>query len=67
MGKSSPLGVSFKKTVQIQGKFFTSNFLQATVASPNLGIDFLRKFKVIVAPEINQIQFACTAAALPAP
>ncbi len=26
-----------------------------------------KKFKVIVAPEINQIQFACTAAALPAP
>jgi hypothetical protein len=41
--------------------------LQATVAGPILGIDFLRKFKVIVAPEINQIQFACTAAASPAP
>ncbi len=37
------------------------------MAGPTLGIDFLRKFKVIVAPEINQIQFACTAAALPAP
>ncbi len=37
------------------------------MASPILGIDFLRKFKVIVAPEINQIQFACTAAASPAP
>jgi hypothetical protein len=33
-----------KKTVQFQGKFFTSSFLQAAVAGPILGIDFLRKF-----------------------
>ncbi len=33
------------------------------MAGPILGIDFLRKFKFTVAPEINQIQFACTAAA----
>jgi hypothetical protein len=32
------------------------------VAGPILGIDFLRKFKVIVSPEISQIQFACSAA-----
>jgi hypothetical protein len=37
-----------KKTVQFQGKLFTYTFLQAAVASPLLGIDFLRKFKVIV-------------------
>jgi hypothetical protein len=37
------------------------------VAGPILGIDFLRKFKVTVVPEINQIQFACTAAASPIP
>jgi hypothetical protein len=41
--------------------------MQAAVAGPILGIDFLRKFKVTVAPEINQIQYACTAAASPAP
>jgi hypothetical protein len=34
------------------------------VAGPILGIDFLRKFKVTVSPEISQIQFACSAAAL---
>jgi hypothetical protein len=64
MGKPSPLGVSLKKLC-FQGKLFTSSFLQAAV--PILGIDFLREFKVTVAPEINLIQFACTAAALPAP
>jgi hypothetical protein len=53
--------------VQFQGKLFTSTFLQAAVAGPFLGIvDFLRKFKVTVSPEISQIQFACSAAALPA-
>jgi hypothetical protein len=56
-----------KKTVQFQDKFCTSSFLQAAVAGPILGIDFLRKFNVTAVPEINQIQFACTAAALPAP
>jgi hypothetical protein len=50
--------------VQFQGKLFTSTFLQAAVAGPILGIDFLRKFKVIVSPELSQIQFACSAAAL---
>jgi hypothetical protein len=37
------------------------------VAGPFLGIDLLRKFKVTVVPEINQIQFACAAAPSPAP
>ncbi len=32
------------------------------MAGPILGIDFLRKFKVIVSPELSQIQFACSAA-----
>jgi hypothetical protein len=36
------------------------------VAGPIVGIDFLRKLKVIVSPEISQIQFACSAAAPPA-
>jgi hypothetical protein len=52
--------------VQFQGKLFTSTFLQAAVAGPILGIDFLRKFKVIVSPELSQVQFACSAAAPPA-
>jgi hypothetical protein len=40
--------------VQFQGKLFTSTFLQAAVAGSILGIDFLRKFKVIVSPEISR-------------
>jgi hypothetical protein len=39
--------------VQFQGKLLTSTFLQASVAGPILGIDFLRKLKVIVSPEIS--------------
>jgi hypothetical protein len=54
------------KTVQFQGKMFTSSLLQAAVAGPILGIDFLRKFKITLAPENSQILFACTAAAPPA-
>jgi hypothetical protein len=42
------------KKLQFQGKLFTSTFLQAAVAGPILGIDFLRKFKVIVSPEISR-------------
>jgi hypothetical protein len=59
------LGFYLKKTVHFQGKLFTSNFLQAAVAGPILGIDFLRKFKVTVSPEINQIQFSYSTAAQP--
>jgi hypothetical protein len=64
-GQPIPCCGFIKKTVQFQGKLLTSSFLQAAVAGPILGIDFLRKFKVTVVPDINQIQFACTAAALP--
>jgi hypothetical protein len=67
IGNLSPCGVSLKKTVQFQGKLFTASFLQDIVAGPILGIDFLRKFKVTIVPEINQIQFACAAAASPTP
>ncbi len=66
-GQTIPSWGFIQKTVQFQGKLFTSSFLQAAVAGHILGIDLLRKFKVTVAPEINQIQFACTAAASPAP
>jgi hypothetical protein len=66
-GQPIPSWGYIKKTVQLQGKLFTSSFLQAAVAGPILGMDFLRKFKVTVSPDIKQIQFACAAAALPAP
>jgi hypothetical protein len=59
------LGFYLKKTVQFQGKLFTSTFLQAAVAGPILGIDFLRKFYVTFSPAISQIQFACSAAVPP--
>jgi hypothetical protein len=49
--------------VSRQTFYITSTFLQAAVAGPILGIDFLRKFKVIASPELCQIQFACSAAA----
>jgi hypothetical protein len=57
-GQPIPSWGFMKKTVQFQGKLFTSTFLQAAIAGPNLDIDFLRKFEVIVAPEISQIHFA---------
>jgi hypothetical protein len=53
------------KTIQFQGKLFTAKFLQAAMAGPILGNDFLRKFRIIIAPETSQILFACTAMALP--
>ncbi len=62
-GQPIPSWGFIQKTVQFQGKLFTSTFLQAAVAGLILGIDFLRKFKVIVSPELSQIQFACSAAA----
>jgi hypothetical protein len=36
------------KTVQFQGKMFTSSVLHATVAGPILGIDFLRNSKSLL-------------------
>jgi hypothetical protein len=66
-GQPIPSWCFIQKTVQVQDKYYTSSFLQAAVAGPILGIDFLRKFKVTAVPEISQIQFACTAAAPPAP
>jgi hypothetical protein len=67
MDNQYPLGDLFKKIVQFHGKLFSSQFLQAGVADPILGIDFLRKFKVTVAPETSQIVIACTAVAPSAP
>ncbi len=64
-GQPIPSWGFVQKTVQFQGKFFTSTFLQAAVAGPILGIDFLRKFEGIISPELSQKQFACSAAAPP--
>ncbi len=61
-GQPIPSWGFIHKTVQFQGKFFVANFLQAAVAGPILGIDFLRKFKVTVSPDTSQVQFACTLA-----
>jgi hypothetical protein len=66
-GQPIPSWGFIKKTVQFQGKLFTTTFLQAPVAGPILGIDFLRKFKGTVSPEINHIQFACSEEASPDP
>jgi hypothetical protein len=62
-GKPIPSWGFITITFQIQGKMFTSSFLQASVAGPTLGIDFLGKFKVTVAPEASQIMFACAVVA----
>ncbi len=51
------------KTVQFQSKLFIAKYLQATVAGPILGIDFLRKFRITVALETSKVLFACTAMA----
>ncbi len=52
-GQPIPSWGFIQKTVQFQGKLLTSTFLQAAVAGPVRGIDFLRKLKVIVSPEIS--------------
>jgi hypothetical protein len=73
--KTTPSGPLFKgagqpiaqKTVQFQGKLFSSQFLQTAVAGPILDIDILRRSKVTVTPETSQLFFACTTAAPSAP
>jgi hypothetical protein len=52
-GKPIPSWGFFSKTVQFQGKLFTAKFLQPAVAGPILGIDFLRRFRITVAPETS--------------
>jgi hypothetical protein len=58
-GQPIPSWGFVSKTVQFQGKLITAKFLQAAVAGPILGIDFLRKFRITVAPETSQVLFAC--------
>ncbi len=62
MANPSPLGVLFKKTVQFQGKLFTSTFLQAAVAGPILGIDFLSAVVPLVALTSTRAGFSVDAA-----
>ncbi len=66
-GQPIPSWGFIQRTVQSQGKLSISSFLQASVAGPILGIDFLRKFKVKVVPETSHVLFACTVAASPVP
>jgi hypothetical protein len=51
------------KLSSFKEKHFTFRFLQAAMAGPILGLNFLKKFKVTVPPDTNQIFFACTKAA----
>jgi hypothetical protein len=66
-GQPIPSWGFIQRTVQYQGKLFISSFLEAAVAGPILGIDFLRKFKVKVVPETSHVLFACTTAASSVP
>jgi hypothetical protein len=61
-GLLTPSWGFISKVIQFQGELFTSHFLQAKMAGPIMGIDFLRKFKITIAPETSQILFACMAA-----
>jgi hypothetical protein len=62
-GQPIPSWGFISKTVQFQGKLFTAKFLQAALAGPILGNDFLRKFRIPVAPETSQVLIACMATA----
>jgi hypothetical protein len=64
-GKPIPTWGFITETVQFQCKMFTPVFCKQLLLGPILGIDFLRKFRVAVAPETSQILFACTAVAPP--
>jgi hypothetical protein len=50
MGYNPLLGIHHKNC-PVTRQTFTSSFLQAAVAGPFLGIDFLRKFRITVAPQ----------------
>jgi hypothetical protein len=65
-GQPIPSWGFIKKLCNFKASFLHQLFLQAAVAGPILGIDFFRKFKVIVSPELSQIQFACSAEPPPA-
>ncbi len=65
-----PLWGFITKTVQFQGKLFTSNFLLPTFCKQLLLVPFwtlisFKRFRITVAAETSQIMFACMAAAHP--
>jgi hypothetical protein len=60
MANQSPLGVSFPKPSSYRASFLQQNFCKSHAI---LGIDFLRKFRIAVAPETSQRLFAFAAMA----
>ena len=52
-GLPIPTWGTISKIVRFQGKTFNHSFLQAAVAGPILGLDFLKKFNVTNAPASN--------------
>jgi hypothetical protein len=66
MANPSPLGVLFKKLSNFKANFLHQLFCKPLWPAPFWALTFFRKFKVIVSPELRQIQFACSAAAPPA-
>jgi hypothetical protein len=62
-GQPIPFWGFVLKTVQFHGKLFNAKFLQFAVAGAILGIDFLRKSRITVAPETSQALFSYMAAA----
>jgi hypothetical protein len=59
-GLPIPTWGTVTKNVRFQGKTFKHTFLQAAVAGPILGIDFLKQFNVTIAPAANKVLFAST-------
>ena len=49
-----------QKTVVFGTARFTFNFLLANVATPIIGVDFLKKFRLNVSPSLGQVIFAAT-------
>jgi hypothetical protein len=63
MANQSSLGVSFPKPSSFRATFFSQIVASCNMAGLILGIDFLRKFRITVAPETSQVLFACMAMA----
>jgi hypothetical protein len=66
MANLFPFGDLFKKLSSFNANFSLPVSSKLLWQVPFWALTFLRKFKVTVAPEISQIQYACTAAALSA-
>ncbi len=61
----SPFEVQSIRGLVFLGSVILGSVVLGLAGKSILGINFLRKFKVIVAPEISQINFACTTVASP--